>query len=101
MSGGLPLAWLLSGFGLGIAAGFDVFHTIFPMLFLLLFFLLTEKRHLGVALHRLPPVEFVHLVVGPRNYLSGLRAASSISSGGTLHNRGRHEGSTAGGGQIR
>jgi len=62
---------------------------------------MAEKGHLGVALHRLSSVELVHLVVGPRNYFGGLRAASSIAGGGAFHNRRLHEGGTAGGSQIR
>ena len=101
LSGGSYFDWLLRRFGHGITAGVYVFHTVIPWRLLFLFFLLAEKRHHGVTLHWLPPVEFVHLVVGPRNDLSGLRAASSIAGGGAFHNRRLHEGGTAGGGQIR
>jgi len=92
---------LLSRSRQGIAAGVDVLHTIFARRLLLLLYLATDKGHLGVALNRLSPVEFVHLVVGPRNDLSGLRATSSIAGGGAIHNGRLHESGTAGGSQIR
>ena len=101
LSGGSCFDWLLRRFGHRITAGVDVLHTVIPWRLLFLLFLLAEKRHLGVALHRLPPVELVHLVVGPRNYFSGLRAASSIAGGGAFHKGRLHESGAAGGSQIR
>ena len=49
---------------------------------------MAEEGHLGVALNRLPPVELVHLVVGPCYYLDGLGASSSVAGRGTFRDRG-------------
>ena len=100
LTGGSYFDWLLRRSGHGITAGVDILHTAIPWRLLLFLFLMAEKGHLGVALNRLSPVEFVHLVVGPRNDLSGLRAASSIAGGGAFQNGRLHESGTAGGGQI-
>ena len=62
---------------------------------------MTEERHLGVALDRLSPVELIHLMVGPRDYLGGLRAASPVAGRSAFGDRGLHEGGPAGGSQIR
>jgi hypothetical protein len=58
------------------------------------------EGHRGVDLDCLLLEELVHLVVGPSDHLRSCGAAPPVACGGLFLDRGLHEGSHVGGGQV-